>query len=207
MKLYYLQGACSLASLICLVESGRQFEAIAVERGTKKTADGRNLLDISPKGYVPVLVLDDGQVLTENVAVLPYIASLNPAAKLGGPPGPLGPYRLLEALGFVNGEIHKAIGVVFRPDASEETKALARKNARLRLEQVEKILEKQPYLTGSDFSAADAYLYVVLGWNDRTGLSLDGLPNLQAFVARVGSRPSVALAHEAEGIKPDAGRR
>jgi glutathione S-transferase len=201
MKLYYLQGACSLASLICLVESGRKFEAISVERGTKKTADGKDFTAISPKGYVPALVLDDGQVLTENVAVLSYIASLNPAAKLGGTPGTLAQFRLIEALGYVNSELHKTISVVFRPDVSDDAKAMARQNAQKRLELVEKSLEKEPFLLGKDFSAADAYLYVVLTWNSRTGLDLSGLPRTQAFFDRVAARPSVKAALEAEGLR------
>src|SRR5262245_18128705 len=117
MKLYYLSGACSLASYISLIEAGQKFEGIEVERGTKNTKDGRNLVDINPKSYVPALVLDDGSVLTENVAVLSYIAGLDASRKLAPAPGTPGFYRVVEWLSYVNGEVHKNFGTFFRPNS------------------------------------------------------------------------------------------
>ena len=108
MKLYYLTGACSLASYISLIEAGQKFEAYAVERGTKKTADGKDFTSFNPKGYVPALVLDDGQVLTENVAVLSYISSLDASHRLAPAAGTLGFFRVVEWLSFINSEVHVA---------------------------------------------------------------------------------------------------
>lgn len=200
MKLYYLQGACSLATYISLLEAGQKFEAVAVERGTKKTADGKELAAINPKSYVPTLVLDDGTVLSENAAVLSYVATLNPTARLAPPVGSVGYFKVVEWLGYINTELHKTISVVFRPNTPAEYAAIARENVQKRLEFVEKALEKGPYLTGADFTVADAYLYVVMSWNGRTGISLDHLPKLKAFVERVGERPHVKAARRGEGM-------
>lgn len=200
MKLYYLKGACSLASYISLIEAGQAFDAVEVERGTKKTADGTTLDAINPKSYVPTLTLDDGTVLTENASVLPYIASLNPAARLAPPPGSLGFFRVLEWIAYINTELHKTISVVFRPDTPEEMKNIARRNVGKRLELVEKALEKGPFLTGSEFTVADAYLWVVLSWSPRTGVDLSGLPRTRDFLDRVKQRPSVQEALRREGI-------
>jgi glutathione S-transferase len=200
MKLYYLKGACSLATYISLIESGRKFEAFAVDRATRKTSDGKEFDSIAPKGYVPLLVLDDGQMLTENVAVLSYVATLNPAAKLARPVGTLGYFRVVEALGFVNSELHKTVSALFRPDTPDAWKAIALANATKRLGPVEKMLEKSPYLTGNDFTVADAYLYVVLSWAPRLGLDLAPFPKVKDFFQRVEARPSVKAARQAEGL-------
>jgi len=200
MKLYYLKGACSLASYISLVESGRKFEAFAVDLATRMTSDGKSFDEISPKGYVPLLVLDDGQTLTENVAVLSYIASLNPAAKLAPPTGTLGFFRVVEALAFVNSELHKTVSALFRPDTPEAWKAIAVENAKKRLRTFDKILEKSPFLTGNDFTVADAYLYVVLSWMPRLGIDLAPFPQVGDFFRRVDARPSVKAARQGEGL-------
>lgn len=200
MKLYYLKGACSFATYISLIESGRKFEAFSVDRATRQTSDGKDFNSISPKGYVPLLVLDDGQTLTENVAVLSYVASLNPAAKLAPPPGTLGFFRVVEALAFVNSELHKTVSALFRPDTPDAWKAIAKENAVKRLGTVEKMLEKSPYLTGNDFTVADAYLYVVLSWTPRLGIDLAPFPKVQDFFKRVDARPSVKAARQGEGL-------
>ena len=200
MKLYYLKGACSLATYISLIESGRKFEAFSLDRSTRQTSDGKDFSTISPKGYVPVLVLDDGQTLTENVAVLSYVATLDPAAKLAPPVGTLGYFRVVEALAFVNSELHKTVSALFRPDTPDAWKAIAIENAKKRLENVDKILEKSPFLTGNDFTAADAYLYVVLSWMPRLGIDLGPFPKVQDFFNRVDARPSVKAARQGEGL-------
>jgi glutathione S-transferase len=151
MKLYYLKGACSLASLISLIEAGQKFEPVEVERGTKKTADGLDYNAVNPKGYVPALVLDDGNVLTENVCVLSYIATLDPAGKLAPTVGTLGFFRVVEWLAFVNGEIHKQLSVLFRPATTDDVKRSARDNALRRYGFVEESLGDKPYLTGENF--------------------------------------------------------
>lgn len=202
MKLYYLTGACSLASYISLLEAGQKFEGIEVQRGTKATADGKNLNDINPKGYVPTLVLDDGTVLTENVAVLSYISTLDPHGKLAPKPGTPGFFKVVEWLGYVNSEVHKNLGALFRPNTTEEAKAAARELVMQRYAFIEKSLGDKPYLTGENFTVADAYLYVTLSWRGRIGIDISGLPKLTAFYERVRARPSVEQARKEEGLDP-----
>jgi glutathione S-transferase len=132
MKLYYLTGACSLASYICLLEAGQKFEAHAIDRATRIADDGQEMKLLNPKGYVPVLVLDDGSVLTENVAVLSYISTLDPAGTLAPKPGTMGFFRVLEWLGYVSSEIHKSLSILFRPTSTEEMKKAAREAALMR---------------------------------------------------------------------------
>jgi glutathione S-transferase len=200
MKLYYLKGACSLASYISLLEAGQKFEGFEVERGTKNTTDGKNLVDINPKGYVPVLVLDDGTVLTENVNVLSYISTLDPKGKLAPKAGTLGFFKVVEWLAYVNGEIHKQVSPLFRPTTPEEAKAAAREYVLNRLGFVEQSLGDKPWLTGENFTVADAYLYVVLSWRSRIGIDIGGLPRLSAWYERCHARPAVQQARKEEGL-------
>src|SRR5262249_26035321 len=132
MKLYISPGTCSLASNIALREAGIPFQLAKVDKRTKRV-EGVEFTTINPKGYVPALQLDDGQVLTENVAVLQYIADLNPAAKLAPPAGTLPRYRLQEWLSFINSEIHKSFSPLFSSEATDDTKAYARNNLIKRL--------------------------------------------------------------------------
>src|SRR6202035_5712056 len=125
MKLYIAPGSCSLASNIALHEAGIPFEMAKEDKRTKHVG-GVDFLTINPKGYVPALQLDDGQVLTESVAGLQYIADLNPAAKLAPPAGTMERYRLQEWLSFINSEVHKAFTPLFSSEATEETKTYAR---------------------------------------------------------------------------------
>jgi glutathione S-transferase len=200
MKLYYLKGACSLASYISLLEAGQKFEAYEVERGTKNTSDGKNLADINPKGYVPALVLDDGTVLTENVAVLGYISTLDPNGKLAPKVGTPGFFKVVEWLGYVNGELHKQISVLFRPNATDEVKKAATEYALMRYAYVEKTLGDKPFLTGDNFTVADAYLYVTLSWWGRLGLDITQYPKLNAFYERARVRAAVQKARADEGL-------
>nr|PZN69812.1 MAG: glutathione transferase GstA [Pseudomonadota bacterium] len=202
MKLYYLPGACSLASHIALIEAGRKFEAIAVDRATKKGTDGTLLTDLNPRGYVPVLVLDDGQVLTENVAVLSYISTLDASGRLAPQPGTMGFFRVLEWLGFINSEIHKNLGVMFRPTSTGDMKKAALEMALLRYGYVNQALGDRHFLTGENFTVADAYLYVTLSWSPRLQLDLSHLPKLGAYFERCAARPSVQQARTEEGLPP-----
>jgi glutathione S-transferase len=200
MKLYYLKGACSLASCISLIEAGQQFEAFEVERGTKKTTDGKNLNDINPKGYVPALVLDDGTVLTENVSVLSYISTLDASGKLAPKIGTPGFFKVLEWLAFVNGEVHKQLSVLFRPTSTDEMKKSAREAVLNRYAYVDRILADKPYLTGENFTVADAYLYVTLSWLGRLEIDISGYPKLSAYYERCRARPAVQRARKEEGL-------
>jgi glutathione S-transferase len=200
MKLYYLTGACSLASYISLIEAGQTFEAYAVDRATKKTADGKDFTSFNPKGYVPALVLDDGEVLTENVAVLSYIANLDASRKLAPAPGTMGFYRVIEWLAYVNSEVHKNLTPLFRPNSTEEAKTAAREIVGTRLTFIEQSLRGKPYLTGEHFTVADAYLYVTLSWRARIGVDISQMPELTAYYERCRARPSVQQARKAEGL-------
>jgi glutathione S-transferase len=197
MKLYFTSGACSMASNIALREAGIPFEMSKVDKRTKR-ADGVEFVTINPKGYVPALRLDDGQVLTENVAVLQYIADLNPAAKLAPPAGTMERYRLQEWLSFINSEVHKAFTPLFSPEATEETKTYARNNLAKRLAYLEGALGDNKYLMGDQFTVADAYLFTVLGWGTHVGVDIG--PKLKSYVDRVRARPHVIEAMTAEGL-------
>jgi glutathione S-transferase len=197
MKLYFTSGACSMASNIALREAGIPFEMAKVDKRTKRV-DGVEFVTINPKGYVPALRLDDGQVLTENVAVLQYIADLNPAAKLAPPAGTMERYRLQEWLSFINSEVHKAFTPLFSPEATEETKTYARNNLAKRLAYLEGALGDNKYLMGDQFTVADAYLFTVLGWGAHVGVDIG--PKLKSYVDRVRARPHVIEAMTAEGL-------
>lgn len=200
MKLYYLTGACSLASYISLIEAGQKFEAIEVDRGTRTAKDGKELATLNPKGYVPILVLDDGTTITENIAVLSYISTLDASQKIAPKVGTPGFFKVLEWLGFVNSEVHKNLSVLFRPNAGEDTKKLFRENAMNRFTYIDKTLGDKPYLTGEQFTVADAYLYVTLSWLGRLGIDISGLPRLTAYFERCRARPSVKQARTEEGL-------
>jgi glutathione S-transferase len=200
MKLYYMKGACSLASYISLNEAGIKFEAIEVSHKTHKTPDGQDFNAINTKGYVPALRLDNGELLTENVAVLQYIADLNPASKLAPAAGTLERYRLMEWLSYINSEVHKSFGPLFSPDASEDVKQFAKNNLTKRVDWLEKALGSKTFLMGEQFTVADAYLYVVLSWSSHVGVDLARWPTLKRHSERVASRPHVIAALKAEHL-------
>jgi glutathione S-transferase len=197
MKLYISTGACSMASNIALREAGIPFEMSKVDKRTKRV-DGVEFVTINPKGYVPALRLDDGQVLTENVAVLQYIADLNPAAKLAPPAGTMERYRLQEWLSFINSEVHKAFSPLFSSEATEDTKTYARNYIAKRLAYLEGALGDNKYLMGDQFTVADAYLFTVLGWGAHVGVDIG--PKLKSYLDRVRERPKVIEAMTAEGL-------
>jgi glutathione S-transferase len=200
MKLYYMKGACSLASYISLNEAGIQFEAIEIDHESRKTACGEALDSINTKGYVPVLRLDNGEILTENVAVLQYIADRNPAAKLAPEPGTLQRYRLIELLGYINSEIHKNFGPLFDPSISNDVKSFATRNLSKRISWIDQALGSKTFLMGEQFTVADAYLYVVLTWTSHVGIDLGQWSALKRHNERVAARPHVIAARKAEGL-------
>jgi glutathione S-transferase len=200
MKLYYLTAACSQAANIALREAGLKFELVKVDRQTRRAADGLNFKEVNPKDYVPALTLDNGETLTENVAVLQYIADRAPAAGLAPAAGTMERYRLIEWLAFINSEIHKSFGPLFRKDAPDDTKAYARRNLATRLGWLNSSWGTRSFLMGEQFTVADAYLFVVLGWGKNAGVELAQWPQLQAFVTRVGARPHVIEALKSEGL-------
>jgi len=200
MKLYFSPGACSMASHIALREAGLPFDLVKVDLRAKKTADGADYWQINPKGYVPALQFDNGDVLTEGPATLQYIADLKPEAKLAPPAGTMERYRLQEWLGFINSEVHKSYSILFNPDSPEDFKAATRVRLGTRYAWIEQSLGSKPYLLGESFSVADAYLFTVSSWAKRRGMDLSQWPAVKAFVDRVAARPHVIEAMQAEGI-------
>jgi len=201
MKLYYAPGACSQAVHIALRESGLPFEAEKVDIRAKKTESGADYKAINPKGYVPALQLDDGQVLTEVQVLLQYIADKVPDKKLAPVAGTMPRYRLQEWLAFIATELHKQFGPFFYPTTTDEVKGQQRDKISGRFDFISEKLGNQSFLTG-DFSVADAYLFVMLGWAGAIAkIDTSRWPKLQALQGRVAERPAVGKVLEVEGFK------
>jgi len=200
MQLYYYADACSQAAHIVLRELGLPFTPIVVDMATRKAADGRELDALTAKGYVPVLVLEDGEVLTETVAILEYLADRRPGA-IAPLPASFLHYRVLEWLSFIATELHKTFIPLFAAGTVAAAKAAAQAALTRRLDYVEPRVGARRYLVGEAFSIADAYLYVVAGWAPDVGLDLQRWPNLAAYRARIEARPAVqaTLALERAG--------
>jgi len=198
MKLYYAPDTCSLSSHIVLRELGLSFELVKVDIRAKRTADGRDFLDINPKGYVAALELDDGNVLTEGPAIVQYLADLHPARGLAPAAGTLQRARLQEWLNFITSELHAGLGPLFNPSLPEDARVYFREKLSRRLDYLQGILAGQDHLMGDAFSVADAYLFTVLGWCEYVGIDIARWPALPAYVARVGARPAVQDALRAE---------
>ena len=194
MKLYYSPGACSLADHIALHEAGMKFDLVKVDLKTHKLEDGRSFLDINPKGYVPALELDDGEVLTENVAILSFIADRYPALDAEGE---LGPYRRLEMLAYLSSEVHKAFHPLFDPAATDAEKKVAADTITAKLKFISTQF-KGHYLFGADATVADAYLFVMLMWAAKNKLAVPD--SLKVFGERMRTHPTVHIALKHEGL-------
>ena len=200
MKLYYAPGACSLASHIVATEAGLplQLEKVDIRAGT--TASGQDFRAINPKGYVPMLELDGGELLTEGTAIVQYLADLKPESGLAPANGTLPRYRLQEMLGYINSELHKSYSPLFSPDTPEAVRAERKEYLRRRYALIEGVLASQPFLLGEQFSVADAYLFTVTNWARIVELDLSDFPALGDFQKRVAKRPAVLQAMQAEGL-------
>ena len=200
MKLYYSPGACSLAPHIVLFEAGYTFDTEKVDIPNKKTASGADYWQINPKGYVPALQLDDGEVLTEVSTILQYLADQKPASGLAPAAGTMPRYRLMEWLNFIATEVHKSVGGLFNPQMTPEMKEVQKAYITRRFNALDKMMAGKQYLTGDSFSVADAYLFNVLRWCGFHKIDLATWSNIQAFFARAGARPQVQAAMRAEGL-------
>jgi glutathione S-transferase len=183
-----------------LYETGLSFETEKVDSKTKRTERGTDFLGINPNGYVPVLALDNAELLTEVCVVLQYIADRSPEKLLAPAPGGLPGYRLMEWLSFISTELHKSYGPLFAADTPEEYKHSMRHKLVQRLAYVEQKLGDRQYLLGDQFSVADAYLFVVLNWSRAVGVDLAPYAKLQQFQSRASQRPAVQSAMRAEGL-------
>ncbi|RWN63120.1 MAG: glutathione S-transferase [Mesorhizobium sp.] len=193
MKLYYSPLACSLADHIALLEAGVPFERESVNLKTKRTASGADFNDVTRKGYVPALVLDSGEILTENIAVLDWLATEYPTL---GVPGNLGRTRVLEALVFISTEVHRSFKPMWHA-SSETQKAQARATISKLLDILSESLAGN-YLFGATPSVADFYLFVMLLWAERFDVGIP--PPFVALRRRMASRPAVQAAMRQEGL-------
>lgn len=200
MKLYYMPGACSLASHIVANEAGIPVDLVRVNGKTKKTETDEDFLAVNPNGYVPALVLDDGQTLTEGQVIAQYLADQKPGTGLVPPAGGMARYRVQQWLSFTSSELHKNFSPLFRPDTPEATKALSRERLGKRLAYVNEQLAGKSYLTGETFTAADAYAWTVLRWAKGIDLDLSSYGNIQRFMSTVAARPAVVKSLQEEGL-------
>jgi glutathione S-transferase len=199
MELYFSPFACSLASHITAREAGIQLAFTAVTLSTKRTANGGDFLAVSPKGQVPVLRLDDGEILTEGPAVLQFLADREPTAGLIPAPGARERYRVLEWVNYVGTEIHKGcFSVMFTPDAPPEAKAWARGLLDKKLAYVASQLQGRTFIATDRFTIADAYLTWALMVCQRVDANLAAHPVLGAYIERIQARPAVKAAMAAE---------
>lgn len=200
MKLYFSPGACSLSPHIVLREAGLAFDVIPVDLAQHTLPDGSDYYAVNAKGAVPVLELDNGELLTEGVAIVQYIADLVPGKDLAPPHGTWQRYRLLETLNFIATELHKGFGPLANPAMPQEAKALAATKLKSSLKWIDAKLAGNQYLMGDQFTVADAYLFTVSNWAPYFDIDLSGFIHLLAFRARVAARPAVQEALEAEGL-------
>jgi glutathione S-transferase len=199
LKLYYVPGACSLSPHIVLHESGLAFETDKVNPGDKKTASGQDYNAINPKGSVPSLVMNNGELLTEGAVIVQYLADLVPEKNLAPPAGTSERYRLQEWLNYIATEIHKGFSPLFNPKLPEEVKAAGKERLATRIGIAARALDGRDYLMGG-FTVADAYLFTVLSWSPHLGFDLSPWPALKNYMERVAARPAVQAALKAEGL-------
>jgi glutathione S-transferase len=199
MQLYYTPGACSLSPHIVALEAGVPITLARVDLKTHKTAEGEDYYAVNPKGYVPALKLDDGRTLTEGPAIVQYLADQKPESGLAPPNGTFERYKLQEWLTFINGEVHKPFGALFgNPSDAVRKESLEKINKRFGF--VEKQLGDRQFITGERFTVADAYFFVMLNWAHHFKIDLKPYPGLEAYFARVRSRPKVLEAMKEEGL-------
>lgn len=201
MKLFFKPGACSLASHIVAREAGLGDVAIEkVDTKAGRTESGADWRALNPKGYVPALLLEDGQLLTEGAVIVQYLADRKPGARLVPPAGSLERYRVQEWLNYIATEVHKTFSPLFSRATPEEWKAKMRENLGARFDLLSRALEGRDFLMGAQFSVADAYLYTVLRWTKPIDFELARWPALGAYLERCAKRPGVAKALQEEGL-------
>ena len=200
MKLYYSSGSCSLSPRIVALEAGIPLETVKVDLKTKTVAEEGDYWGINPKGYVPALELDDGQVLTEGPAIVQFLADLKPESGLAPASGSFERVRLQEALNYITAELHKTYSPLFKPEVLPAVREDRLAYLRRRYALIDKQLAGRQYLVGSRFSVADAYLYAITRWARGVKLDLSEFPNVEAFQKRIGSRKAVLEALRAEGL-------
>ncbi|WMT75742.1 glutathione transferase GstA [Bradyrhizobium sp. Ash2021] len=200
MKLYYSPGACSLSPHIALLEAGLSYDLVKVDLRAKKLENGDDFLKINPKGQVPALALDSGELVTEGPVIVQMIADKARDKNLAPARDSTERYKLLEWLNFITTELHKNFGPMFSPVLADDAKAFFKDRVMGKFKYVDSQLGGGEYLMGKHFTVADGYLFTMLSWADRMKFDLSGLPNLLAYKARVGARPMVQEALTKEGL-------
>jgi glutathione S-transferase len=200
MKLYYSPGACSQAPHILLHEIGLTHDAARVDLRAKKLEDGSDYLTVNPKGAVPALQLDSGEVLTENAIVLQYLGDRAAWPEVLPPLGDFRRYRVLEMVNFITTELHKSFAPLFKPNASDDMKGFFRDIIADRLTYIDGRLGSGPYLFGEDITLPDPYLFVITGWTEKVLGGLERWPNLHRFRERMMERPAVRHVLRFEGL-------
>ena len=200
MKLYYSPGACSLSPHIALCEAGLPYDLVKVDLKAKKLENGDDYLKINPKGQVPALTLDSGELVTEGPVIVQMIADQVAAKNLAPARDSAERYKLLEWLNFVGTELHKNFGPMFSPVLADDAKAFFKDRVMGKFKYLDGVLAGRDYLMGKQFTVADGYLFTMLAWADRMKFDLSAMPNLLAYKARVGARPMVQQALTKEGL-------
>ncbi len=200
MKLYYAPGTCSMASHIVALEAGQQLDLVKVNIPNKKTEHGDDYWKINPKGYVPALALENGEIITEVAVICQYLADQNPLSGLISPPGSMQRYHDMSALNFAATEVHKQIGALFNPALKPEMRAVQIVTISRRLNTLEQMLASRSYMLGERFTVADAYLFTVLSWTKHHRIDVAPWPNIQNYMARIADRESVRKAMFEEGL-------
>lgn len=201
MKLFYSPGACSLSPHIVLRETGQDFTLEKVDLAKKTTASGTNYLTINPKGQVPALLLDDGNLLTEGVAIVLYLADKAPNSNLIAPVGNLSRYQTITWLAYITSELHKSFSPLFHPKTPEEYKTILREKLEAQFKYLDEALKQDEYLQGNHFTIADAYLFTILRWGFVMKFDMNKYKHLMAYFERIAKRPAVQAALAAEGLK------
>lgn len=202
MKLYYASGACSLAAIIAAEEAGLQLNLgrVDIRVSPHVLEDGTDFRTINPKGYVPALQLDSGEILTEGVAILQYLDDRRPVVGVALDDGSVEKYRLQEWLTFIATELHKSFSPwLFHPEYGEQAAAVARARISDRFDLLENHFRDSEYLLGSKFSVADAYCFSIARWAPGKGIGLAAWPALSAYLERIACRPKVADAVQRHG--------
>jgi glutathione S-transferase len=200
MKLYYSPGACSLSPHIALLEAGLPYELVKVDVRAKKLENGDDYLKVNPKGQVPALGLDSGEIVTEGPVIVQIIADRASAKNLAPARDSAERYKLLEWLNFITTELHKNFSPLFNPAIPDDVKKFFVDRIMGKFKYIESQLADRDYLMGKQFTVADGYLYTMMRWADGHKLDLSALPNLMAYKARIAARPKVQEALTKEGL-------
>jgi glutathione S-transferase len=200
MKLYYSPGACSLSPHIALLEAGLPYDLVKVDLKAKKLENGDDYLKVNPKGQVPALSLDSGELVTEGPVIVQMIADQAPGKNLAPARDSAERYKLMEWLNFITTELHKSCGPMFSPVLADDAKAFFKDRVMGKFKYIDGALADKDYLMGKQFTVADGYLFTMLSWAERMKFDLSAMPNLVAYKARVAARPKVQEALTKEGL-------